>query len=207
MKVHLPNGGKPKDVRHIQCIYTLWHNRTFIASYVYRYIMNPKIKVCLITSASKHGALVERIVANYGQLTVRGSSHRRGLAAFRELLESTEAGNSVCIATDGSRGPRYKGKPGAVKLASMTGIPIVPLSISFTKFWTITSAWDHHVIPKPFSRVDYNWGDPIYIPADISNEEEARYCRELDQSMSIGIPDFQPFNTHQTNITHESTNN
>jgi len=207
IKVHLPNLVKSKDVCHCQSIYAIWHNRTFVAPYIYKYILKIKTKVCLITSASKHGALVERIMANYGQLSVRGSSHRRGLAAFRELLASTALGNSVCIATDGSRGPRYKCKPGAVKLASMTGLPIVPLSIGFAKYWQINTTWDKYIIPKPFSRVDYNWGDPIYIPADISNEDEARYCLELDQSLALGIPDFKPFNTHQKNIKYESTNN
>ncbi len=64
---------------------------------------------------------------------------------------------------DGPRGPVYKVKPGAVKLAQLTGYSIGVFYAHPEKAWILRS-WDSFLIPKPFSRVAISWGRNIEVP-------------------------------------------
>ena len=71
---------------------------------------------------------------------------------MRELIRVVRKGNDVGITPDGSRGPIYKAKSGAVVLSRITKSPICLLSFEYSAHWTLNS-WDRFVIPFPFSRV------------------------------------------------------
>ena len=56
------------------------------------------------------------------------------------------------ITPDGSRGPCYKAKSGALALAKITKSPVLLLTFKFT--WVIRlKSWDRFRIPLPFSSV------------------------------------------------------
>ena len=181
-----------------QCIIALWHNRVFVPCYVYRYcIKGKKVPMSMLTSASKDGALLSTVAKNYGMRTVRGSSRRRGVAGFLDMVRELNAGCSMCITPDGPKGPIYKCHPGAVKLASVSGVPIVPARVSYSSCWRIRKAWDKFVIPKPFSRVIVKLGQPLYVPADLTAEQQAEYCEKLESLFAAGSPDFPPVTLEQ----------
>ena len=71
---------------------------------------------------------------------------------MRELIRVVRKGNDVGITPDGSRGPIYKAKSGAVVLSRITKSPICLLSFEYSSHWTLNS-WDRFVIPFPFSKV------------------------------------------------------
>ena len=48
---------------------------------------------------------------------VRGARNRRGTQAIRDLVKVVREGNDVGFTPDGSRGPRYQAKSGAVAVA------------------------------------------------------------------------------------------
>jgi hypothetical protein len=64
------------------------------------------------------------------------------------------------LTPDGPRGPRYQLQPGILKLAEATGAPIVPIHVRFHSAWRLKT-WDRFVIPKPFSRVEVTFAEPI----------------------------------------------
>lgn len=175
-----------------QCICALWHNRVFSPCHVYRYVLKGKLPMSMLTSASKDGALLTTIANDYGMRTVRGSSHRRGAAGFRDMVRELDAGCCMCITPDGPKGPLYKCRPGVVRLASLSGYPIIPACIEYSSCWRISKAWDKFIIPKPFSRVTITWGKKIYVPADITEEQQAEYCRMVEAALAHGTPDFPP---------------
>ncbi len=176
-----------------QCIIALWHNRVFVPCYVYRYcVKGKKVPMSMLTSASKDGALLATVAKDYGMRAVRGSSRRRGVAGFLDMVRELNDGCSMCITPDGPKGPIYKCHPGAVKLASVGGVPIVPACISYSSFWRIKKAWDGFIIPKPFSRIVLKLKRPIEVPADLSTEQQAEYCRKLEEELAEGSPDFSP---------------
>ena len=57
----------------------------------------------------------------------------------------------------------YKVKPGAVKLAQVTGYSIGIFYAHPENAWMLRS-WDSFLIPKPFSRVAISWGRNIEVP-------------------------------------------
>ena len=73
------------------------------------------------------------------------------LESVRELIRVVEKGNDVGITPDGSRGPIYEAKPGAILLARITKSPICLLSFKYSGHRY--ESWDRFVIPFPFSRV------------------------------------------------------
>lgn len=174
-----------------QCIVALWHNRTFVPCYVYRYCLKNAVPMSMLTSASKDGALLTTVAEDYGMRTVRGSSHRRGVAGFRDMLRELQEGFCMCITPDGPKGPRYKSHPGVIRLASVSGLPIVPLCIDVPHCWRVKKAWDGFVIPKPFSRVTVLAKEPLSVPADLSEAEQREYMEKLEELLACGRPDFE----------------
>lgn len=172
-------------------IVSLWHNRTFIPCYVYRYVLRGKTTMSMLTSASKDGAALSTVAEDYGMRTVRGSSHRRGIAGFMDMVAEVKNGCCMCITPDGPKGPLYRCHLGVIKLASLSGVPIVPLRIDYASCWRIRKAWDGYAIPKPFSRATLIWGEPIEVPAELTDEQAQAYAARLEQAMAGGRPDFE----------------
>ncbi len=175
-----------------QCIIALWHNRTFTPCYVYRYVIHGKVPMCVFTSASKDGAMLATVAEDYGMRAARGSSGRRGVAGFRDMMREVEDGCCMCITPDGPKGPRYHCRPGIIKLASLSGLPIYPVSFEFSKFWRISKAWDGFVIPKPFSRMVMYVNTPLSVPPQLDDAAEREWCKRVEDALQYGTPDFPP---------------
>lgn len=167
---------------HNRSIVALWHNSIFTPCFIYRYKLRSSIPMSMLTSASKDGAMLATVAEGYGMRAVRGSSRRRGAAGFMNMVNELEAGCSMCITPDGPKGPLYHCHPGVVKLASLSGVPIVPLRFHCHTKWR-ASTWDGFMVPLPFSRVDLLVGDPIEVPPDLSDEELDAWCRKLEQAL------------------------
>lgn len=178
-----------------QCIIALWHNRVFVPCYFYRYVIKGRVPMSMLTSASKDGAMLSTIARDYGMRAVRGSSRRRGVAGFLDMLRELKEGCSMCITPDGPKGPRYRCHPGVIKLASVSGLPIIPVRIDFSSCWRVNSAWDGFIIPKPFSRVTLYWGKKLTVPENTDDEQVEAYCQKLEQALAAGRPDFPPLST------------
>lgn len=192
LRKRLINDGDPHMGKR-QVIIALWHNRTFVPCHFYKYILKCSIPMSMLTSASKDGAMLATIAEDYGMRAVRGSSHRRGVAGFMDLMRELKEGCCMCITPDGPKGPRYKCHPGVIKAAAMSGLPIIPVRIEIPHCWRITKAWDAFIIPKPFSRVELHWGKPLEIPRDLDDESIKQHCRRLEQALIGGAPDFPTF--------------
>lgn len=163
-----------------QSIFALWHNRIFCACYINRYVIKSSIPVSMLTSASKDGAMLATIAQNYGMRAVRGSSRRRGVAGFRDMMRELSEGCHMCITPDGPKGPLYSCHPGVIKLASMSGVPIVPVKVRYSKCWR-AKTWDRFIVPIPFSRVEMIPAcEPFYVPRDLSDAELETWCHRLE---------------------------
>ena len=129
-----------------------WHNRLFSAPIFFRRYFR-KRKFAALISASQDGAWLSEFVQHLGITPVRGSRYKRGSQALRELIAIQRQGFDVAVTPDGSRGPLYDMKPGAVNIAKNTGAPVVLLSLNHSKAWRLKS-WDRFYLPYPFSRID-----------------------------------------------------
>ncbi len=62
-------------------IFAFWHDQLLLMVKSYR---GPGVRILI--SSSKDGELIARVMGQFGQGAVRGSSTRGGRAAFRELV-------------------------------------------------------------------------------------------------------------------------
>lgn len=132
-------------------IFTLWHNRLFVAAEIYRRFRKGK-RLHALVSASKDGAWLAAFFEVVGLNTVRGSSSRFGREALHQLADCLQAGHDVGITPDGPRGPCYDMKAGGIILARKTGAPTILVGMRFSSAWRVPS-WDRFYLPRPFSTV------------------------------------------------------
>jgi len=136
-----------------------------------------------LISPSVDGELAAMMVRRFGAAVIRGSSTHTGARALRDYYQALVKDNvSPVITPDGPRGPRRCAQPGAVAVARLSGRPIVAIGIAPERCWRLSS-WDGFAIPKPFSRVNYAYGDPIWVPREGGSDADylAQIQRELDR--------------------------
>jgi lysophospholipid acyltransferase (LPLAT)-like uncharacterized protein len=156
----LDNGSTPAVV-------IFWHNRLFAAPIFFnRYFR--KRQLATLISASKDGAWLSGFVTKLGMHPVRGSRYKRGTQAVRELIAAHGDGYNIAVSPDGSRGPVYDMKLGAVTVALKTGAPVLLLSFNHTGAWRLKS-WDRFFIPYPFSKIEVRI-DHVVSVADLSED-------------------------------------
>ena len=146
-----------------QYIFCCWHNRLFLGPHLL-----PRNRIINALQSSHSDGMITSIAFKYlGMNVILGSSMKGGMQAFRKMVKCIKNGESIAITPDGPKGPKETVKEGVIKLAQITGIPIVPLVWSTKKFKLIDS-WDNFVIPFPFSKGIYTFGKPIYVDKKIS---------------------------------------
>jgi lysophospholipid acyltransferase (LPLAT)-like uncharacterized protein len=158
-------------------IYCLWHDRIFAGTFFLR-----DRGIVVITSQSLDGEYIARFLKRFGFGTVRGSSSRGGVKALVEMIRHMRRGLPMAFTVDGPRGPRYVAKTGPILLAKKTGNPILPFSVECSSFWTVNS-WDRMQIPKPFTKARFILGEPIYVSAEMNDEELRSKLLELQASL------------------------
>ena len=150
-----------------------WHGRTFLPITRYR-----NKGYWAIVSTSRDGEYQNRLFQRFGIKTVRGSTSARGaIQSVLTLTKHLKAGATAAFTPDGPRGPSHVVQPGAIFLAQKSGSPIIPAGISAYPR-RLLRAWDRYMIPLPFARVVWIYGEPIYIPADAKSDEDQRLWAE-----------------------------
>ena len=134
-------------------------------------------------SRSRDGEIISRILRHFRIEAARGSSSKKGNLAAREVIRKvTEEGCDVALTPDGPRGPRYRVQPGIVQIAQLTGRPILPVSYEFGWRKELRS-WDRMPVPYPFSRCRIVLKPMIHVPAELTPEEFAEYCRKIGEEL------------------------
>ena len=168
-----------------QSIYCIWHNRLALSMKLYfafgrRY--HQAAGLAGLVSASKDGAFLAAILQRFGVTPVRGSSSRRGPQALLELTTWAERGYDLAITPDGPRGPRYVVQEGAMSLAQITGLPVVPVSYSLKHKFQLKS-WDRFQIPVPFALCEVNGGRVFRIPREATDAERETLRQQLEAEL------------------------
>lgn len=166
-------------------IYCVWHNRLALSMKIYFAFRSQRPATpglaCLV-SASKDGALLAKVFENFGIQPVRGSSSRRGAQALREMAAWSRRGYDISITPDGPRGPRYVVADGAIGLAQLTGLPVVPVSYHLN--WKIrVNSWDGFLIPLPFARCEVTAGRVLFVPHTASDAAHEKLRLELQTEL------------------------
>jgi hypothetical protein len=157
----------------------LWH-----ASLIYTLFYFRRYPGVIMVSGSNDGEWVARFLRVRGQIPIRGSKHKGGLLAIKNMAEiMRQQGCNAGIVADGSQGPASRAQKGAVVLARETGAPIVPTGFAARPAYRFNS-WDRTILPFPGSKVVMVFGQPIKVPPDARGVFIEEFRRNLEDSLN-----------------------
>ena len=162
------------------CIYVMWHSDQFCI-----YGIEDKSHLSVLISNSIDGEIVAYATEALGFKTVRGSSKKKGaVEATMQMLTRLKNGECVAIMVDGPSGPLHVVKNGAIKLAKLSGAPIVPVCWYSPQFnFVALPSWDKMTTPILDTKILNLYGEPIYIPSDSTPEQDAEYKAIIKKSL------------------------
>jgi lysophospholipid acyltransferase (LPLAT)-like uncharacterized protein len=144
----------------------------------------------ILISQSSDGKMIANTARKLGHgviegSTARGDRNRRSVQAGRDVVSKLRAGRYVGITPDGPRGPRMRASEGAIRLAQMGEVDLVPVTAAL---WPAIRAgsWDRMIVPLPvpFSKAAFLVGDPIAVPRAAKADERERLRLLLETEMN-----------------------
>ena len=150
----------------------------------------------MLISLSPDGVFVARAAELVGRTVVRGSSSKKNadgetedkgaLQAFRQMMSHASKGGCVGITPDGPRGPRMRAQIGAVRVAKISKVPLLPSAFA-VKGAKYAKSWDRFHIPPLFSSGVIVFRPPIEVPprADEGQMEAVRLQLEAELTSAM----------------------
>jgi hypothetical protein len=139
-------------------IIAYWHGNMLIP-----YYRLAKYHFHILAGFHKDAELGVLIGKKLGWKFLRGSSSQNGSEVFQQMVELLSKPNNVfAITPDGPKGPANIPKPGTVRAAQKTGVPIIPAAGRSRRSWGFTN-WDTFYVTRPFTRIELKFGEPLYF--------------------------------------------
>ena len=170
-------------------VLAFWHGTMLLPWY-----LHGAPNFAALTSKSKDGDLLAKILKKWKYQVVRGSSSTGGDVALGVMVDYARNKYSIAITPDGPRGPRQNFKAGAVVTAKKTKIPVVLAGVGF-KRKKILSNWDKFEIPYFFTCAKVVYSDPIYVDSNLTYDETSAIISKCDVELNMlqqQAQDFKP---------------
>ena len=156
-----------------------WHGRSFMP--ILRFANR---RYWSMISTSRDGELQNDLFGRLGYQTVRGSTSARGaVVAALAMSKELRKGGVLALTPDGPRGPLHHVHGGVIFLAEKSGCKVIPAGISAwprIRFRT----WDNYIVPWPFGKAAMIFGEPIEVPAKLTEEERDAWCATLADAIN-----------------------
>lgn len=148
-------------------IVCFWHSRILMEPKAW----SPKYPFHMLISSHGDGQLISKTVSHFGISTIAGSTNRGGMEALRIILKFLKKGHTIGVTPDGPRGPRFRASEGISQISRLSQVPVIPLAFSSTRA-KVLGSWDRFMIPFPFGRGVFVWGELIHPKVFESSEEQ-----------------------------------
>jgi lysophospholipid acyltransferase (LPLAT)-like uncharacterized protein len=155
-----------------------WHGRLMMMSYAWPY----NTAFHMLISGHADGQLIAKTINHLGFKALEGSTKHGGSIAFRTMISTLRKGEYIGITPDGPRGPRMQASNGAIILAKLAGVPILPLSYSVSA-WKVFQSWDRFILPLPFTKGVLIWGEAIEVSKKASDLELNAAQDQLEKNL------------------------
>lgn len=161
-------------------VYSILHAQQAAAA------INRERGTAAMVSASADGELLIRGFRALGIEPVRGSNRTQkndkgGRAALEQMIDHVRGGRSALIAVDGPRGPRNKIRKGIAVLSRRSGAAVLNVVLVPRRRWILSKAWDRMQIPKPFTRIDAYFAEPL---EPLAGESVEQYRQRIEASLN-----------------------
>lgn len=180
-KLEVENGHIPESFWNLKkpFILTFWHGRLLVMPFIWR----KNLPIHMLISQHRDGLLIAKTVTHFNISCIAGSSTRGSGPALRAIMKKLKEGACIGLTPDGPKGPRMRSSDGIINIAKLSGIPIIPAAYSATP-GHFMNTWDRFLVPKPFGRGVFIWGDPILIPRDASDDQVASFNQLLETRLN-----------------------
>ena len=171
-----------------------WHQQmTFAIDFLWG-LCQQGVKASVLVSPSKDGDIGNAVLKKLGVGVLRGSAHRTGAVAMRDVyLTISKEKCSVGAAVDGPLGPAREAKVGVITLAQLSGAPIIPIANACNHKIHLNS-WDNFFLPLPFGTVHTVIGKPVVVEKRVSAEQISELQQQLtDQLNQLSLQAEQQF--------------
>lgn len=165
-------------------VFCYWHRHQLLTWKYLRQLIDRGAKIGWLISASLDGdvpARIARIIG--GGIVFRGSTTSGGSEALRAICKAVKREQISPSATpDGPYGPRSEFKAGVVKMAQLSGAPLLPLAYAARHAWVLRT-WDRFVIPWPFTGLVLVAGAPVEVPRDLDEAGVVQLQRHMEREL------------------------
>lgn len=146
-----------------------------------------RYRIATITSTSKDGEIMNRVLQWLGAQTSRGSSTRGGASALRGIIGHCKRnGNNVSFAVDGPKGPIYKVKPGVFEFSRLMNAPIFVVSVGISNPWIFNRSWNKCALPGFFSKVLVSVQEGMPVVGRDVDPRDPLLAQQLEQLLADG---------------------
>jgi lysophospholipid acyltransferase (LPLAT)-like uncharacterized protein len=170
-------------------VLALWHGEALMVPFA----VEVRWPTSAMTSRSKDGGIVARVLRAVNIEPIRASGRGRGAGSGRKVSsrggvvgliqarDALRAGSIVCMTADVPKTVPYQAGEGIVALARLAGRPIVPVAAVNSRQIRVKS-WDRMTLALPFGRIAVAMGEPISVAADADADaiEAARRAVEVE---------------------------
>lgn len=173
-------------------ILVTWHNQIMMAPFINKRIkkVNKLKKMASLTSKHGDGRFVGIILEKFGANNIYGSTKDgrkadRGINmhGLKEIIRAIKQGLGISITPDGPRGPSQKINGEIIKIAELTGAPIIAVGIGYSKYKSLNS-WDKFKIPLPFGKINYYYSEPFFVGKNLDDKEIQKLNLKLEEAIN-----------------------
>ena len=170
-------------------VFAVWHDEVFFVAYSFG-----KYRPDTLASHGDSGSIITRMLELCGFNVFRGGSssgERRSVEVVDDMIAHMNAQPGVLfgITTDGSKGPVYRMKRGAVSIAVATGAPLCVAKTWCRRYWRLPT-WDRTIVPLPFNHIVHVYAGPIHPPADARDPQRFEELRREVERMLCRVTAF-----------------
>ncbi len=172
-----------KEIPPYKLICALWHQDVFCVPWIYQ-----TLRPHTIASVGDAGEVMEKLLHLFGYTVFRGGSskgkkrHKKILDEFLQHLLTYPEPMVVGITVDGSSGPKYRMKHGAVVMSKAAGAPIFLIRI-WCKRRFLLPTWDQTMIPLPFNNIIIQMDGPYAPPLEDTPEALEKFCNDMENHL------------------------
>jgi lysophospholipid acyltransferase (LPLAT)-like uncharacterized protein len=159
-------------------IFVFWHGQLLPLVHYHRHE-----GIVVLVSEHDDGEYITRVIRRNGFGTVRGSSTRGGIGGLKGLVRAAREGHDLALTPDGPKGPPGVFKPGALAVARLTGLPLIPMAVGSSAGWRLGS-WDRFLVPKPLARVTIEYLPPRFVRRDATRSDLDELSMEIGESLN-----------------------
>ncbi len=147
-------------------VFALWHDEVFFVAWSFG-----KYRPDTLASQGDGGEIIAKMLELCHFRVFRGGSsssgRRRSVHVVREMIAHMQSRPGVIygITTDGSKGPVYRMKKGAVAIAAVAGAPLC-VEKTWCRRYLRLPTWDRSLVPLPFNHIVHVYAGPIWPSPD-----------------------------------------